>query len=34
DWMIGSDKMDVHGILSDGSAELLMRQGDWVSNGA
>jgi len=34
DWMIGSDKMDVHGILSDGSAEPLMRQGDWVSNGA
>ncbi|MEO8726941.1 MAG: aminopeptidase [Acidobacteriaceae bacterium] len=30
DWMIGSGAMDVDGISGDGSAEPLMRQGEWV----
>jgi len=30
DWMIGSGKMDVDGIAKDGTAEPLMRSGEWV----
>jgi aminopeptidase len=30
DWMIGSGKMDVDGIDAAGTAEPLMRQGEWV----
>jgi aminopeptidase len=30
DWMIGSAEMDVDGIAADGSAEPLMRAGEWV----
>jgi aminopeptidase len=30
DWMIGSAEMDVDGLSSNGSAEPLMRQGEWV----
>jgi aminopeptidase len=30
DWMIGSGKMDVDGIAIDGTAEPLMRSGEWV----
>jgi aminopeptidase len=30
DWMIGSAKMDVDGVTTDGKAEPLMRQGEWV----
>ncbi len=30
DWMIGSGEMDVDGISTDGSAEPLMRKGEWV----
>ena len=30
DWMIGSAEMDVDGISSDGTAEPLMRAGEWV----
>jgi len=30
DWMIGSAQMDVDGITADGSAEPLMRSGEWV----
>ncbi len=30
DWMIGSGSMDVDGILSTGTAEPLMRSGEWV----
>ena len=30
DWMIGSNKIDVDGIASDGKAEAVMRQGEWV----
>ena len=30
DWMIGSGAMDVDGIRADGSAEPLMRQGEWA----
>ena len=30
DWMIGSGKVDVHGVLADGTEEPLMRQGEWV----
>ncbi len=30
DWMIGSGAMDVDGIHTDGTAEPLMRQGEWV----
>jgi aminopeptidase len=31
DFMIGSSAMDVDGLLSDGTAEPLMRQGEWVT---
>ncbi len=30
DWMIGSGELDVDGINADGTAEALMRQGEWV----
>jgi aminopeptidase len=30
DWMIGSGLLDVEGIAADGSAEPLMRQGEWA----
>jgi aminopeptidase len=30
DWMIGSDKMDVDGLAADGTAEPLMRGGEWI----
>ena len=30
DWMIGSDQIDVDGVLTDGTAEPLMRGGEWV----
>ena len=30
DWMIGSDQVDVDGIVADGTAEPLMRAGAWV----
>lgn len=30
DFMIGSDKMDVDGILEDGTVEPIMRSGEWV----
>lgn len=30
DWMIGSGELDVDGILADGTAEALMRQGEWA----
>ena len=30
DWMIGSGEMDVDGVAADGSAEPLMRRGEWV----
>lgn len=30
DWMIGGPKMNIDGISSNGSAEPLMRDGDWV----
>jgi len=30
DWMIGSGAMDVDGIAADGTAEPLMRAGEWV----
>jgi len=30
DWMIGSDKINVFGVASDGSEEPLMRLGEWV----
>jgi aminopeptidase len=30
DWMIGSGELDVDGILPDGTAEPLMRQGEWA----
>lgn len=30
DWMIGSGQMDVDGVAANGSAEPLMRQGEWV----
>jgi len=30
DWMIGSGKMDIDGITATGTAEPLMRQGEWV----
>jgi aminopeptidase len=31
DWMIGSGEMDVDGVAADGTAEPLMRKGEWVS---
>jgi aminopeptidase len=30
DWMIGSDKIDIDGITADGTAEPLMRKGEFV----
>jgi aminopeptidase len=30
DWMIGSGEMDVDGVTADGTAEPLMRKGEWV----
>ena len=30
DWMIGSGKLDVDGVATDGTAEPLMRKGEWV----
>lgn len=30
DWMIGSGEIDIDGILPDGSAEALMRKGEWA----
>jgi aminopeptidase len=30
DWMIGSDKLDIDGITASGTAEPLMRRGEWV----
>ncbi len=30
DWMIGSGELDVDGITADGTAEPLMRQGEWA----
>jgi aminopeptidase len=30
DWMIGSGKIDVDGIAASGSAEPVMRGGEWV----
>ena len=30
DWMIGSGEMDVDGLTADGTAEPLMRKGEWV----
>lgn len=30
DWMIGSDKLDIDGITAAGTAEPLMRNGEWV----
>ena len=30
DWMIGSGKMDVDGITADGTAEPVLRRGEWV----
>lgn len=30
DWMIGSGELDVDGIAVDGTAEALMRKGEWV----
>jgi aminopeptidase len=30
DWMIGSGEMDIDGVLQDGSAEPLMRKGEWA----
>ncbi|MCB0211540.1 MAG: aminopeptidase [Anaerolineae bacterium] len=31
DFMIGSEAMDIEGLLADGTAEPLMRAGEWVS---
>ena len=30
DWMIGSGALDVDGIAADGTAEALMRKGEWA----
>ena len=30
DWMIGSDELDIDGLTASGSAEPLMRRGEWV----
>ncbi|HSI39595.1 MAG TPA: aminopeptidase [Xanthobacteraceae bacterium] len=30
DWMIGSGEVDVDGVAADGTAEPVMRQGEWV----
>ncbi len=31
DFMIGSERMDVDGVLADGKAEPVMRAGEWAS---
>jgi aminopeptidase len=31
DWMIGSGRLDIEGVRSDGSTEPLMRQGEWAT---
>jgi aminopeptidase len=31
DWMIGSGRLDIDGVRPDGTAEPLMRQGDWAA---
>jgi len=31
DFMVGNDKMDIDGVLADGTVEPLMRAGNWVS---
>ena len=31
DWMIGSGDLDVDGVLADGTAEPLMRNGEWAA---
>lgn len=31
DWMIGSGEVDVDGLLPDGSAEPILRRGEWVA---
>ena len=31
DWMIGSGQLDIDGVRADGTAEPLMRQGDWAA---
>ncbi|MBE9605545.1 aminopeptidase [Acetobacteraceae bacterium H6797] len=33
DWMIGSGRIDVDGLLPDGTAEPVLRQGEWVAGG-
>jgi aminopeptidase len=30
DFMIGSDEMDIDGVLPDGRSEPLMRRGNWA----
>lgn len=30
DWMVGSGELDIDGIQADGTAEALMRQGEWA----
>jgi aminopeptidase len=30
DWMIGSGRLDIDGVTASGTAEPLMRQGEWV----
>jgi aminopeptidase len=30
DWMIGSDKMDVDGVMAQGATEPVMRKGEWA----
>ena len=34
DFMIGSEELDVDGVLADGRVEPLMRSGDWVVAGS
>ena len=33
DFMIGSDRMDIDGVLADGSAVPVMRAGEWAIPG-
>ena len=30
DFMIGSDRMDIHGVRADGSTEPVMRASEWA----